>query len=95
MPTEPFTEIKPATNAANGMQFSDTLMYDSLSKENETYRFLSYNKMIGGQQYHIWVAASRLEWEDFYRAIFGVYLSMLGLILLASVFIQSAISRQI
>lgn len=95
IPTDPFTNIEQTTDLKNGMQFSDTLMYDPLSNENETYRTLSYDKMINGQLYHIWVATSRLEWEDFYRAIFWIFLGMLALLLLISVFIQSAISRQI
>ncbi|MEZ4776538.1 MAG: HAMP domain-containing sensor histidine kinase [Bacteroidia bacterium] len=92
---DPLTVLTPVPEVKTGRRYADTMIYDHLSQENETYRQLSFDQNINGKPFHIWVATSRLEWEDFYTAIFGVFLGMALLLLIASLWIHRAVSRRL
>lgn len=94
-PTDPFTRITTDESHRHFIKFSDTTIYDPLSREKETYRQLLMNTQVNGRPYRIWVASSRLEWEDFYQIIFLTFLGMAFTLLMVSVIIQNAISRKL
>ena len=94
-PTDPLTSIIPYEGARILSTYGDTAIYDKISGEEEAYRQLIYTNHLHGKKYKIWVASSRLEWEDFYQVIFWVFVSAFILLLLVEVLSQRLLTKKL
>lgn len=95
-PTDPFIWIDRLPSAMEyHTNFSDTILYDSISHENELYHLMKTTREINNNSYNIKIATSQVEWKDLFIAILILYFVVIFFLLIMFNLIQRWASTKI
>lgn len=75
--------------------FKDTLIYDRVQKVTEGYYYFSESKKINGQHYRIRVMTTYIGWDNYYKTIIYIFLSIAALLIVLGTLVNYFISRRI
>ncbi|MDX5437558.1 MAG: HAMP domain-containing histidine kinase [Pontibacter sp.] len=87
-------EVVPASEPSAEV-FGDSVIYDRVQQLNEEYKYLRKIHPINGQNYRITVMDAHVEWQEFYRVIFLVFMITAALLVIAGAVINYVAARTI